>query len=128
MTKVVYNACHGGFGLSNEAVERYAAIKGITLYIKKPDDKLSALSEKLSQRNSYYTSLDFEYANRFDEDNLKRHDPVLVQVVEELGEKADGRFAHLVIEDVPTGAKYRIQEYDGKEWVEREDQVEWEVA
>jgi hypothetical protein len=32
MVKVVYNACYGGFGLSHEAIMRYAEIKGITLY------------------------------------------------------------------------------------------------
>jgi hypothetical protein len=32
MTKIVYNACYGGFGLSDEAIMRYAEIKGITLY------------------------------------------------------------------------------------------------
>lgn len=32
--KVVINACYGGFGLSHEAVLRYAEIKGITLYVE----------------------------------------------------------------------------------------------
>ena len=32
MTKIVYNACHGGFGLSEVAIRPYAEIKGITLY------------------------------------------------------------------------------------------------
>jgi hypothetical protein len=32
MTKIVYNACHGGFGLSEAAILRYAEIKGIKLW------------------------------------------------------------------------------------------------
>ena len=35
MAKIVYNACYGGFSLSDEAIMRYAEIKGITLYSSK---------------------------------------------------------------------------------------------
>jgi len=34
MTKVVYNACYGGFGLSKEAVQRYWDIKGQQVWIE----------------------------------------------------------------------------------------------
>ena len=30
--KVVINDCHGGFGLSQQAVERYLALKGVQVY------------------------------------------------------------------------------------------------
>ncbi len=57
-----------------------------------------------------------------------RHDPVLVQVVEELGIAASGRFASLSIREIPNGAKYRIDEYDGNESVMLIDEYEWVVA
>jgi hypothetical protein len=49
--------------------------------------------------------------------NVSRHDPVLVQVVEELGYKANGRCAELDIIEIPYGLSYVVEEYDGKEWI-----------
>ena len=53
----------------------------------------------------------------FDEFVISRADPVLVQVVEELGEFADGDFAELKIVEIPDGVDWFIQEYDGVEWI-----------
>ena len=38
MTKIVVNGCFGGFGLSDEAVRRYAEVAGITLYDYRDSD------------------------------------------------------------------------------------------
>jgi hypothetical protein len=57
-----------------------------------------------------------------------RADPALVQVVEELREEADGDCANLLIRELDRGTRYRIQEYDGSEWVETEYDIEWQVA
>jgi len=46
---------------------------------------------------------------------MKRDDPVLVQVVEELGDAASGRHAKLKVVEVPDGIDYEIDEYDGIE-------------
>jgi hypothetical protein len=97
MTKIVYNACYGGFGLSNRAVRRYCEIKGIT-------------EETI-----------------YDED-IERTDPVLVQVVEELGDKANGDCAELRIAELSAGTLYRIDEYDGVEQVCTQDDYAWSVA
>lgn len=45
-----------------------------------------------------------------------RNDPVLIQVVETLGEKANNH-CQLKIVDVPDDVEWEIEEYDGKEWV-----------
>ena len=76
MTKIVYNNRMGGFGLSSAALNRYTALKGIT-----------------------------EQAARHAEQNdeIPRDDPVLVQVVEELGTAANGQFADLAIAEVRRG-------------------------
>jgi hypothetical protein len=94
VTKIVYNACFGGFGLSQEAMDRYRELGGT-------------------------------YQGRSD---LDRADPLLVQVVEELGERVNTRFSDLRITDVPAGTKYRIDEYDGNESVMTVDDYEWSVA
>jgi hypothetical protein len=57
-----------------------------------------------------------------------RTDPVLVQVVEELGRAASGRFADLCIRELEPGTRYLLREYDGSEWIETEDEMEWSVA
>lgn len=93
MTKVVYNNCYGGFGLSDKALERYNELKGKSL-----DDPI----------------YDWE---------ISRHDPILVQVVEELGEEANGDFADLQIANID--GPYRIDEYDGSETVETPDSYDW---
>lgn len=48
----------------------------------------------------------------------KRSDPILVQVVDELGVRANGRYAELAIAEVPEGLPWCTTEYDGKESVE----------
>lgn len=138
MTKIVYNACYGGFGLSHEAVMRYAELKGIKLY-----------SEQQYSTYCYYRIPVEEYnriraveqakpvgPGRFKESNaayfsptsIERTDPILVQVVEELGERANGDYAKLMIEEVPAGTLYRIDEYDGYESVKTHDTYDWSVA
>ena len=51
------------------------------------------------------------------EHEIERNDPVLVQVVEELGEKSSGRHAELKVVEIPDDVKWKIEEYDGVEWV-----------
>ena len=97
MTKIVYNACYGGFGLSHEAKMRYCEIKGIT-------------------EETIYDG------------DIERTDPVLVQVVEELEDKANGHCAELRIAELPAGTLYRIDEYDGVEQVCTQDDYAWSVA
>ena len=98
--KIVYNSCFGGFGLSLAAIQRYAEIKGVDY---------KTVKEYVILRGG-------------------RADPVLVQVVEELGDKANGAYASLQIAEVPAGSRYRIDEYDGRESVMTPDDYEWEIA
>jgi len=55
--------------------------------------------------------------------DISRHDPVLVQVVEELGDKANDGCANLAIKEVD--GPYRITEYDGYETVETPAGCDW---
>ena len=54
---------------------------------------------------------------------IPRHHPILVQVVEELGDKANDGCANLQIEDVY--GSYRIDEYDGFERVMTAPDYDW---
>lgn len=140
MKKIVYNACYGGFGLSKEAVQRYFEIKNQQVWIEH-DKKFRSLDmftvwltppeERLAENKDFYSmSMDERIAHNkaYSEQtwyygSISRHDPVLVQVVEELGEKANGRYANLQIAEVD--GPYRIDEYDGFESVETPNTYDW---
>lgn len=46
-----------------------------------------------------------------------RHDPNLIKVVEELGDKANGTHARLSIVEIPDDIDYEVEEYDGNEHI-----------
>ena len=137
MTKVVYNACYGGFSLSKEACQRYWDIKGQQVWIEDAQWGFTVWLVPLEDRipskegDAFYSmSMDERVAyNRAHSEqtwydrNVDRHDPVLVQVVEELGKKANGDFANLQIGEVR--GSYRIDEYDGNESVMTSGDYNW---
>jgi hypothetical protein len=59
--------------------------------------------------------------------DLDRHDPDLVAVVEELGERANGDYAELVIVQIP-GNQYNLLTYDGSETVITPETYGWITA
>jgi hypothetical protein len=50
-------------------------------------------------------------------DPLFRKDPILIEIVEQLGKKADGKLASLKIVEIPDDVEFHISEYYGKEWI-----------
>jgi len=56
--------------------------------------------------------------------SVERHDPLLVKVVEELGELASSTFSDLKIAEI-TSPIYKIDEYDGAESVITPDKIAW---
>ena len=57
------------------------------------------------------------------DDNLRSH-PLLVQAVEELGDRANGPYAKLVVIEIPDDVKFTLEEYDGMESI-HEEHREW---
>ena len=53
-----------------------------------------------------------------------RSNALLVRVVEELGARANGKFANLDVVEIPDDVEWQIDEYDGSETV-REKSREW---
>lgn len=127
MAKIVVNGCFGGFGLSEAAVARYAEIAGITLY---PRQDMGFTAWYRVPYEEYQAMDSYEAKNEayFSVNDLSRTDPVLVQVVEELGAEANDSFADLYIVELPAGTQYRIDEYDGREHVMTIDDYHWSVA
>ena len=58
-----------------------------------------------------------EKNNNIHDWQIERNDPVLIKVVEALGEKANGTFAELKIVEIPDGTDWEIDEYDGSETI-----------
>jgi hypothetical protein len=133
--KIVINSCYGGFSLSDKAVLLYAEKRGIdvtpvdmglgsTFFKCKPGDLPEILRKeylKLSdeERRGPYSKAYTEIGTLSSRD-FERNDPHLIEVVEELGALADGRFANLKIVEIPDDVKWQIEEYDGIEWIAEE--------
>jgi len=105
--KIVINDCFGGFSLSDEAME----------WIKEHTDDPEILKEieddKFSNRwGKQYFGYLFRHGGMGQRDH-----PLLIQVVEELGERANGDCAELKIVEIPDDVKWGIEEYDGAEHV-----------
>jgi hypothetical protein len=49
--------------------------------------------------------------------DVARDDPYLVQVVREMGHRANGEHSSLKIVEVPADVEWHVTEYDGNEWV-----------
>lgn len=87
MQRIVINKCFGGFGLSKKAIDLYKT--------------------KTEMEDDFNL-----YAH-----DIERDDPILIEVIEELGEEANGACAELKIVEIPDDVKWEIEEYDGIEWV-----------
>lgn len=121
--KIILNKCYGGFDVSDKAYELYAEKKGISLY-RYWDDYKSKTMYKGSGLITYYFTKDFGDSIETDKidwtTNLylndgHRDDLTLVEVVEELGDKASGSYGNLVVVEIPDDMNYVIDEYDGIE-------------
>lgn len=55
---------------------------------------------------------------------IERHNPLLVQCVEELGDEANAEYSELAIAKI-SGNKYIIENYDGSETVLEPDDIMW---
>lgn len=100
MSKVIYNNCYGGFGLSVAGYLYYCV-----LINKEPD----------IQRDCYHGTWGAK--------DIARHDLYLIKVVEELGINSYGENSKLCISEGE--GCYKIKKYDGKENVIWND--EWNI-
>ena len=102
--KIVINKAIGGFCLSDEAFEAYLNALNIKFY-------KSGTSSYLEYLDSYNGDLLYD-----DQDNLlaptsvPRADPLLIAIVEELGEKSARREGSLKIVEIPENVYWEIHE------------------
>lgn len=136
MTKIVVNRRHGGFGLSLKAQIRYLELVGKKCYFYERTKWASAndgveeytrISYKKAQNafSPYTITEDLgKVVNELPRDdrfwydgNLERTDPVLIQVVEEMGKEADDKYAELEVVEIPDDVEWEIDDYDGVETI-----------
>ena len=106
--KIVINKKYGGFHLSKEAVLLYGDKKNLNI-IAKEDEKIKTITH-------YFLNEEKE-ENGFGEWEIERNDPILVEVVEQLGDLANGHYSKLKVVEVPDDVKWYIHDYDGLESV-----------
>ena len=97
--KLVINSAYGGFSLSKKALMR-----------------LKELGHPLALEEEEEVHDDDDWFDGYLR-NIPRNDELLIRVVKELGEEANGFAAELKIVKIPDDTDYKIYEYDGLEWV-----------
>lgn len=109
--KIVINKCFGGFCVSAEAVklgrerlQRWAMHPNCLLDGERYEDG----------SGTFFASGENECSGYWD---IERDDPDFVSIVEDLGEKASGRFADLKVVEIPKHIDWEIEDYDGIESV-----------
>ncbi len=126
--KVAYNSCFGGFNLSSKALDEFAKRKGISLtwYNQNGNEYVKIEGVPKTDSMSFYPLTKdcggvinkiengvFYYPDFYEKE--MRTDSDLIAIIEEMGGDADGVCADLSIEEIPDGASFEIDEYDGNE-------------
>ena len=105
--KVVINQDFGGFGLSDYAM---------MAYLQKKEIKFKIETDTQGNSHFYYNNSKDDKEYIWDTD-IERNDPALIEIVEELGEKANSRYSNLEIVEIPDDVEWVIKEYDGREHI-----------
>lgn len=106
---IVINNCHGGFGLSWDAQIAYLERAGIayTLIDRESRDDTVRFGQEIKLANG---------DNWYDRE-IDRDDPILVDLVREMGVEVNSNFSELKVVKIPGNIEWTIEEYDGLEWV-----------
>lgn len=125
--KIVINKCHGGFGLSALAVKEIAALQGREcFFFENGSENASPRQLSIDETGDVFCWSAFDTADiaevKADYDahvlgtsTIARDDAHMVAVVEQLGDRANGKYAELAVVEIPDDVEWIIDEYDGVE-------------
>jgi hypothetical protein len=126
VTKVVINTRHGGFELSQKAIQKLIDEHGYEVTGVKDGEYENPDADIVSDEGVFE---DKDVAEAFLMHTFvdsKRADPSLVQVVEELGEEeASGRLSNLKVVEIPDDVDWKIVNREGVEHVAEKHRT-WE--
>lgn len=105
MTKIAVNRCYGGFSISLGAARRMAELG------HRVAQKSVAEYDAGKRVSGEWFSHDIH------DSDTSRADPILVQVVTEMGSASNGRYAAIEVVEIPDDVEWTIEDYDGREWV-----------
>ncbi len=97
---IVINRCYGGYSLSTKAFRRLRELGHEEALNSDEGDGVF-----IPGSECHYVGMD------------ERANPLLVQVVQELGNGANGTYANLRVVEIPDGTQFEIDEYDGMETI-----------
>lgn len=131
--KIVINRKFGGFGLSHAAYEKLIEYGIPTrpykqqkrgddgLYLPEPANDGEVIFDSRVDEGDGLPALHSLRGTPYWDSWIRRDEgrahPLVVRVVEELGEAASGRFADLAVVEIPDGVDWEIDEYDGMETI-----------
>ena len=125
--EVAINKCFGGFGLSDEALELLYKKKGMkwvekdncgigsSTYYSIPKDEYDKISRECHKRDGDYREVNGKGYILDSGRDFDRDDPILIEVIKKMGEKANGMCAKIKIIKIPFDIDFEIDEYDGME-------------
>jgi hypothetical protein len=100
-----------------EANDKFGGLIPFNYYLVPPEERIQGdpdnwhdmtLAQRAAHNAAYSRTV-------FHDRDIARDDPYLVAVVEELGDRANGRHAELKIVEIPAEVDWEITEYDGNE-------------
>jgi hypothetical protein len=109
MQNIVVNKCNGEFSLSNRAIQRYAELKNIVI---------TPIKNKFDYILYYYNGIE-DNDHCFLPNNIARDDRILVQVISELGDLANGEYADLHVVEIPDNFDWYIENSNGIEIIHK---------
>lgn len=106
--KVVINDCYGGFGEITPKASLWLRLRGwkASWWVESADDEANPGAELWLDGGWWSVDRD-----------ISRSNPLLVEMVETLGKKADGPHARMKVVEIPDDVEWQVEEYDGLEWI-----------
>jgi len=105
---IVINADYGGFDLSVGAKQEFLKRSQIEFTTETQGDRNSD--------NLYGPRVLVNGSEQWVH-SIDRDDPLLISVVSDFGESANGRFSKLKIVQIPLDTDWVIEDYDGREYI-----------
>lgn len=114
--KIVLNVCNGIFCLSSKAIEECIGL-GMTVTETNANGKPLDYKADFRKLLEYKWFFGERYVSQHSDEKSFRTNPILVSVVEKLGEEASGECAKLVVKELYCNdlESFKIKSYNGYE-------------